>query len=539
MKSSKTLLVLAAILVVLAVASTSAADDRTECDTLVLCPDAFRTALNDWLEYRQHQGHRILVVAPARTAYQIRQQVREIAANGVLKNLVIIGDATDDHHQGPAAIVPTDYQLAKVNLRYGGEPEIATDFTYADIDDDGLQDLTVGRIPVDTADELKTFCRKIINYEQSTDFGKWRRQINLVAGVGNFEPIVDGVIERTTRRLVADLVPPWFDTRVTVANWQSPYCPDPRRLKSVVVDQFNEGCLFWVFVGHGSYRKLAPMEVGPMSFPVLGCQDVPDISCQHGLPIAIFLACYTGAFDAPRDCLAEDLVRRPAGPVACICGSRMTMPYGLAVFSYELLQATSHFPDMTLGELMRESKRKLCMPAPKSDADNDSEYDYRALIETLGKVLSPTADMLDAERREHAQMIHLIGDPLLRIARPQPLQMQIDSEPTPASEVIQVSGIADRPGELTIELCYNRDRLRTRPTRRLQFDLSSATMKAYDEMYSRANDMVCCQTVLHVAQGEFSAELTVPSAANGECQVRGYLRGEDRAWTQALPILLR
>ncbi len=505
-------------------------------DTLVLCPKAFQPALEAWIGLRQSQGHRLLVQAPAASAYQIQQQIRRAANEHPLKTLVLIGDAVADRGQGAANTLPTDYRLAKVNSLYGSEPEIATDSTFADLDGDGRPDLHVGRIPADSAQELAAYLHKVIDYEQSQDLGPWRRRIELVAGVGNFDPLVDSVIEQTARRLVTDLVPAWYEVNVTVANWRSPYCPDPRHIGSVIVDRVSEGCLYWVYLGHGTLDALAPLDAGRLQFPVFGQQHALRLHCQNGSPIALFFSCYTGAFDARRDCLAETLLRNPQGPVACVCGTRMTMPYGLATFSHEILQATGGEPQPNLGTLLTDAKVRLCQtPA----ADSENAEDYRAMIETLGQTFSPTAGLLAQERLEHAQMIHLLGDPLLRIAQPGAMELRLDVAEQQPGAPVQVRGIAAEAGTLTLELCYNRDRLRIRPPRRKQLDFSDASSRDFEQTYAGSNNRVCCRQAIQVEAGEFTAEIAVPADAGGACHVRGYLQGTRQAWAQAIPIMLK
>jgi hypothetical protein len=504
--------------------------DDTAADTLVLCPDAFQTVLRPWVEYRQKQGHRVLVLAPAATSFGVQRQVREVATKHALRNLVIIGDAFNDKSQGKFAIVPTDYKIAMVNVQFGGEPEIATDNPYADLDGDGKPDLALGRIPVDSPDQLEQYIRKVIAYETTKDFGPWRRKINLVAGTGNFDPIVDRVIENASKRLITDLIPAAFETSLTLTNWQSNFCPDPRRLSTTVVERMNEGCLFWVYIGHGLPNSVAPMQVGRRSFPVLDNRVAVQARAASGLPIAVFLSCYSGAFDRREDCLGEVLVCQPAGPVACLCGSRLTMPYGMALLSVELMDEFFGDEEATLGEVFTRAKRKL--------AGHSADGEYRQMIENLGQSLSPTPDLLPLERHEHLLMFHLLGDPLLRVPRPSPLALAAALS-TGASHEIRISGTAPEAGNLTVELCYKRDRLRGRTERRKEFNPDQAALAAYDEVYRQSNDRICISRSLPVAAGEFQTSLAIPQGASGECHVRGYLQSGRQAWAQAVPIDLR
>ncbi len=101
--------------------------------------------------------------------------------------------------QDAALNVPTYFAPAKINTRWGSEPKIATDQWFADLDDDELPDVAIGRIPADSPAALSSFLDKVIRYEQSPPTGLWRRRINLVAGVGGFGVLADTVLETATR----------------------------------------------------------------------------------------------------------------------------------------------------------------------------------------------------------------------------------------------------------------------------------------------------------------------------------------------------
>ena len=223
-------------------------------DTLVLCPFDFQPALAKWLTYRRGQGYQVRVESPAPIAAGIKRQIQIVAATNPLKRILLVGDSADPftHFQ---QLVATDFVASQVSVFFGSEPEIATDNTYADLDFDGLPELTIGRIPVDSATQLDQYMDRVIAYEMTANRNLrdslWRRRINLVAGVGGLGRVVDTVVEQTAKQMITDLVPAEYQTSMTYGSWASPYCPDPRRFSQTTIERFNEGCLFWVYVGHG------------------------------------------------------------------------------------------------------------------------------------------------------------------------------------------------------------------------------------------------------------------------------------------------
>jgi hypothetical protein len=272
------------------------------------------------------------------------------------------------------------------------------------------------------------------------------------------------------------------------------------------------------------------MKVGRQTFAVLDNQIASQVDAAHGFPIAIFLACYSGAFDRKKDCLGEVLVCQPKGPIACLCGSRMTMPYGMATLSYQVMNEFFEHDHETLGEVILCAKQKL--------AANELEGEHRQMIEGLGQSFSPRTELLALERHEHLQMFHLLGDPLLRVRRPQPLELQVELS-TDDRRSARVTVDAPSSGELLLDVCYKRDRLRFRPERRKSFDVSPASLIAFEETYRKSNDLTCCSQTYHIEAGSFSAELPIPADANGECHVRAYLTSGRQAWAQAIPVRLR
>ncbi len=486
-------------------------------DTLVICPEPFQSVMQRWVEYRTKQDHRIQMVAPGRSAYEIREQVLASHREHEIRHVVLVGDAFDQHT--PAQLqVPTDYVMARVNVKYGSEPEIATDNHYADVDGNGVPDLSIGRIPVDTADELESFIDRVIRYESKTPPCDGRRRINFVAGVGGFGQLIDNAIESTAKKIITDLMPGEIETSMTMGSWTSPYCPDPRCFSDSAIERFNEGCLFWVYIGHSAHHTLAPLRMPDGLHRTLDVENVDQIHCRSGSPIAIFLSCYTNAIDARSDGLAEMMLKQKNGPIATIGGTRVTMPAAMGVMSLEIMHEYFHGQADTLGEIVLLSKQRMI-----EGSENFS--DYRQLIEGLATVLNPGSSFRK-EKYEHAQLLHLLGDPLLRVPRPQPIEFR-GPEKAQAGQTIRVAGNSPMSGNLKLELVYRRDRLRQRPPMRRKFEATDDALAAYQTAYDQARDLVCCESQQWVRGGQFSTSIKIPADVHGPCVVRAALQAAD------------
>ena len=503
-------------------------------DTLVLCSSDLQTALGPWVDYRRKQGHKIAVRFSKPTVEQNKKLIASYAIGDHLKNILLVGDA-GDRWMDPRKLVPTDLVPAKVNVLFGSEPKIGTDNPYGDLNADGIPELSVGRLTADTPAELTQTVNRIMRYEQQATGQPWQRNINLIAGVGGLGRLVDTIVENTTRKIVTELIPSGYQTSMTYGSWTSPYCPDPRRFSETAIGRFNEGCLFWVYCGHGNRDRLDRIKLPDQSHQILDCESVDQLNCKTGSPIAICLSCYTGAHDGADDCLAEHMMRQPNGPVAVVCGSRVTMPYAMSILSVEMMNEYFRGECETLGQLMLKAKQRM---AEKPDPKNT----YRQSIDALGETFSPMPNLLVDECKEHMHLMQLIGDPLLRLKRPKSLGLKLvnGSKDTPrqfsVGDTVSVTGTTEHAGTILVEIAYQRGRLRQRPSFRRQYDSSDEAFSKIHEDYLKANSSVCVRKQISVTPGAFDVSLAVPNGCKGKCDVRAMLLNAKEVAVDSVPI---
>ena len=303
---------------------------------------------------------------------------------------------------------------------------------------------------------------------------------------------------------------------MTDASLTSPYCPDPRELPNTAIARHNEGCLFWVYIGHGQRRWLDYMRVDRHAFPILNIDHVEEMQAAAGSPIAVFLACYAGAFDEQQDCLGEAMLAAERGPVAVIAGTRVTMPYGNAVLGHALLEQKFQHQHATLGELILQAKRAA--------ADGDAKGSSRLLMDTLASAISPNKDELQDERNEHMHLYNLLGDPLLRLRKPQAVALEV-VETAKSGDEIAISGVSPIDGRAIVELVCRRDRLTFEAPSRRNFELTDASAKQLSEVYAQANDQRWVEQSLEIRDGKFTTTIAVPDECQGHCHVRVYVEG--------------
>jgi hypothetical protein len=494
-------------------------------DAVVVAPREFYPALQPLIDHRREQGHRFALMSNAGTADEIRAAIRKVAKGGELKHVLIVGDAEPGAKvdaKMAARCVPAHLHKAAVNVKWGSEPQIASDNWYADLDDDHQPDVAIGRIPADSPAELTTIVNKILAYERSANFGAWRQRVNLIAGVGGFSPIIDTVLETATSKLLTSGIPAAYETRMTYGSWTSPYCPDPRLFHDMTVQRHNEGCLFWVYIGHGHSTGLDRVSIPGERFHIFDVDDCRELKCTSGWPIAIMLACHTAAFDQPQDCLAEELLRSEGGPVAIYGGSRVTMPYAMGVMGSAMMDEYFKSRPATLGDAILAAKRR--MMAPPGDKDPLGNVN-RFLLDGIASVISPSPELLEEERREHLYLFNLIGDPMLRLTYPEQVVLKAPRDVQPG-EKVRITGTTALAGQGVLELVCRRDQFKTQPPKRERFDPRDAALAEYQGVYEQALDRCYASWALDLPKGDFATDITIPADCRGPCHVRLLVAGE-------------
>ena len=136
------------------------------------------------------------------------------------------------------------------------------------------------------------------------------------------------------------------------------------------------------------------------------------------------------------------------------------------------------------------------------------------------------------------QLIHLFGDPLLRIKRPEKIRLFVD-EVVASGETLKISGVSPATGEMTVELVYRRDRFRKRPPYRREYDSSDEAFQAYQEVYENSHQLTCSSKTIFVGKGTFETEIPVPASAGGRCTIRCMLNSPHNFALGACPIEVR
>ncbi|MCY2976093.1 MAG: C25 family cysteine peptidase [Planctomycetota bacterium] len=517
--------------------------ERPLRDIVVVVPEAWQPSLSKWEDFRRGQGHRIHVVSPAATAELTREAIKNVAEQyGSQVDVVVLAADAPDYQLNQTDrtqqdTIPTFYIDSKVVVNFGSTPTIATDHPYSDWRQDGSHRTIVGRIPAKNVQALKDYCDRVIQYDTAHDFNGSQRQIDIVAGVGGFGALTDTVVESVARQLLSEDIPLEYQLSMMQASPSSVYYPNPLLFSKTAVERINRGSLLWIYLGHGFVNTLDMIPHEGRMLPILNNDQLGQINVKGLPPLAIFLACYLGAFDAKDGCLAEKMIMQPGGPIAAIAGSRVTMPYGMGILGGGMLEATFRDQRSTIGEILTCAKDN-CIMEIESPADEKqiaalkptSKPSRREFLDTLATTLSPSGHDIALEREEHCYLFNLLGDPLLKISRPSDINVDAP-ESIRQGEVLLISGTTQTAGRCEIEIVYPRKRIPD-PAKKLRTAIQKATSDKLDlqqQLFDAANTSVITRKLIPSIQDSFEAKFDTNNIPTGQLEVRVSVYG-DRGW---------
>ncbi len=270
--------------------------------------------------------------------------------------LLLVGDGTWDplQHLGNATRTFIPPYLVMADPLMG---EVPADNRYVAVDgDDLLPDLAVGRLPVNSSAELAAMVDKIVTYETHPLPGDWNLRHVFVAddpdAAGNFPASADAVAARVP---ISNTALKLYCQDAPDDDPANPYCANVARLRSQVLDAWNEGALLFSWFGHSSFQQ---WEHGRL----FHADDLPSLHNARRFPVMLSMTCYTGHFAHPdplQTSLDEALARLPqAGAVASWGSSgegyrQHHLPLALAFYD------VAFDPTVRLGDAMTVAKASL------------------------------------------------------------------------------------------------------------------------------------------------------------------------------------
>lgn len=244
--------------------------------------------------------------------------------------------------------------------------------------------VAIGRAPIHSLTDAKTFVDKVIAYSRNTYPTDWKNQVLLMADNGDSGVFLKDAERQYTNLMASD--PNLFFTKVYIDafNIIGGQCTGGRQRLHRKID---EGILWWTYVGHGAINTLAEENV----------MSNTDINNMYNRRWPVFFAatCTFARHDGPQLCGAETMLLNPtAGVIAAIAPTRESMISHngtiTAAFGQKAFERDADGRLYTIGQIVQRSKNHMLTTA-SSDANNQKLYYV------------------------------LLGDPALRLAMPEPV----------------------------------------------------------------------------------------------------------------------
>lgn len=495
---------------------------KNGADWIVVAPKQFMPALQPLMDRRAADGLRVAAVDAERIqdafthAATGAERIRAFARYAYFqwkrpapRFLLLAGDTVSSAGYAPGDLsIPTFL----VNTAVAESPT-ATDNPYADMDGDDLPDVAVGRIPAGSVDELDIIIAKILEYETSPEPGPWRRRVSMFASEGHFGKTVDAMLEEMFKRLVRNNVSPNFDLNMTYASPAMPYFYIPDKFGDKVIDRFNGGSLFMVYIGHGQVNRFDSVYWQDEKYPIMGIGDVPLVDAGRQRPFVFIIACLTGNFDEPEDSIGEELFKSPTGPIGVFASSEISHPYTNAILSKDIAYYLLTERPATIGEATVNIKRALF-----EHIDPD-----RALIDKTAQLMLPKKD-LDVQNRDHLFLYNYLGDPATRIAyAADDLSVNAPGDAAPGDTItvtVSLPESADADVLLTLE-CPPTEIIH--PIEDITGLEGGALEQAIASNYANANNKVAVSQYAGAGSGTAEIEITIPDdLPDGEYYIKAY-----------------
>lgn len=398
--------------------------------------------------------------------------------------LLLVGDATEsdvvEENPLPAVWSP------------GAYVDSYSDNPYADLDDDGVPEVAVGRIPASVGEQVQDVLAKIRAYESEASFepGEWNRRITLAAGNPGYGEPVDGLIESIAYDIIFD-IPYHWDLNMTYDRPGSPYYYPEAGFSDKLYERIGDGAFVFAYIGHGSTTDIdVPFDE----------TQVATIDPGGKAPLFFVFACLTGQFTMEGTSFAESLLFEAGAIPAVFASSAVSHPAVNALITQEMKEHLLKARPATIGEALREMKDSLV-----SRTGDPLREDIEDLLSAV------TGEELSGHILDHNYMYNLLGDPMLELRFPGSMLDVSAGGGYTTADVVSVTGSSSLVGEGTAIVTLETSRDTIYPALE---DVPAPSDPGYEEIvrgnYETANGMVIERTSVPVTGGSFEAQFEIP-----------------------------
>ena len=258
----------------------------------------------------------------------------------------------DTNLKEKSSTVPT------IQIQVPGYGSSASDHQFVTIrGDDQFPDMLIGRAPVSNSVEARIFVERAINYESNNNRGPWYKRILMLAGSdADFHYQTDSLVENSqlARKYETQIIyaPPTAEDELTLGTGITP-------VGKQVIDGFNAGSSIVNYVGHGGGGRWASSRMMDLEDPHINLTNISE------LPFVISMTCFTGAFDIPGGCLAEEFLRSEnGGAIAVFGGTSIGLLLQDHILNKELFKVIFKDKTQHLGAIVAEAKTNFLILLP-------------------------------------------------------------------------------------------------------------------------------------------------------------------------------
>ena len=328
-------------------------------DSIILVHPSLAAGVGRLVEQQQARGlsTKVVDVFDVYEAYSygvvdaaaIRAYLGDAARRTGARFVTLVGSATYDPKNylglGTSTLIPTLYGVTGEFVNFG-----PSDALLADGDDDGVQDLAIGRLPVRSPSELASLLDKIDEFEARNYSNR------AVLAADAFDPRAGVSFTDASERFASSIPPDWTVFRAYLDR------SGLAGARSELLQRINEGVGLTAFVGHS----------GPTDWTFSGLFDSNDAASLSnvGAPtVVVQWGCWNTYFVEPRfDTLGHALLTQGDRGAAAVLGSATLLETASADRFAGLLSPRLFKRGTTLGEAILAAKKEL---AAGADAPRD------------------------------------------------------------------------------------------------------------------------------------------------------------------------
>ena len=220
----------------------------------------------------------------------------------------------------------------------------------------GLVDIGIGRLPVNSTHEAQIVTSKIINYNKHENLGKWQSSICFI---GDDED--NNIHMRDANRLatqVENTAPDYRTHRIFLDDFKQETTPEGDRYPDVnrkIKDNINTGCLIVNYTGHGNENGLAHERI-------MMYEDIDSWKNEKRLPLFMTATCEFSRFDQYQKISGGEriLIRDNGGGIGLFTTTRLVYStpnfYLNQNFYKQVFAKNSNNENLRLGDIMRLTK---------------------------------------------------------------------------------------------------------------------------------------------------------------------------------------